>query len=425
MVVVVGGGRWGRVLLKTLINNFTELAPIYWVTKFGYKCNLSWVKENNFAEMIILVKKFNLIAQDSKSVGFIVNQANRHFVTAIKYLNLGFNVYIEKPATFNWYQTKQLAKMASIKNRKIAVSLPYFQAKYLTFFREKIPLSIKTVKTINIIWKDSIEERYGLIKKYDISLPLLLDVFPHIWSILRLSFPGDAIRLSNIKLVNGGESLILFGWVGKKELCVAIMRNACQRERILTFVDDKNKKFCINFSIEPGKIYYNDAPYHHQFKYKYNHIFLQLEKFFGSVSNNMSFDDSFKEWETCISLIGPFVNQVINLQKKVIIAAFLSDHKFTRSHYYAMTENLACMLYDIRLIDSFYEQSAAISIIKKILNYVLNICNLQNSNIKLHRILRIALNKNSFFQVLLKDLQKAIINRNYTKGDFVYDKKYN
>jgi hypothetical protein len=112
-VVLIGFGKWGKILFKNLKKITKEL---------------------------IIIKKRNLTKLDQNVNWAIVStQDQKHFKIVKKYLENNINVFCEKPITRNESQTKQLYKIAEKKNIYLIENQYYFFFfKKFTYFKKKI-----------------------------------------------------------------------------------------------------------------------------------------------------------------------------------------------------------------------------------------------------------------------------------------------
>ena len=115
-VVLIGFGKWGKVLFKNLKKITKEL---------------------------IIIKKKNLIKLNQNINWAIVStQDQKHYKIVKKYLENNINVFCEKPITRNESQTKELYKIAEKKNIYLIENQYYF------FFFKKFKFFKKKVNTI-------------------------------------------------------------------------------------------------------------------------------------------------------------------------------------------------------------------------------------------------------------------------------------
>tara|TARA_B100000963_G_scaffold362055_1_gene402820 strand:+ start:6596 stop:7582 length:987 start_codon:yes stop_codon:yes gene_type:complete len=240
---IVGGGRWAQIYLIEIIKNFKNIKKVYIYTNHPQQIG-NLIKKKKFDK--IEIKKLNKLKK-VKSKYFIIANKNKDHIKFAKFLiSLKCNILVEKifPLSLKDFQ-KLLIKLK--KNKvNLFLSSQYFFANYFYFIKKRI-IKINKIKKINIKWYDAVhEKRNGQLKKHDLKVNFLEDIFYHLNSILNI-FLGNGIidirekvrKINNLKTVNflykDSQINVRFTRVAKKR----------KRELVLFF---KKNKITINFS---------------------------------------------------------------------------------------------------------------------------------------------------------------------------------
>jgi hypothetical protein len=111
---------------------------------------------------------------------------------------------------------------------------------------------IGEIEAVQIIWSDALGEvGHHETKTYDVSLSVAQDVFPHIWSLLRLIDPDALLVCDSADPVEGGRRVALALRLGGADVVVEMERDADLRRRMLTVTGTAGQA-SINFAQEPG-----------------------------------------------------------------------------------------------------------------------------------------------------------------------------
>lgn len=288
-LVIVGGGRWSRQIIKTLVR---KIKIKYTITCITNKKNFflkKWLKKNKLKNKIILVKKIpeNL---SRNSLAIVCNSTRNHFLSATLALNKNYNVLIEKPISGSLAQAKKIYKIGKKFNKKIYCSNVYRYSLYLNKIISSI--SNKKINEIEFIWHDKLNEyRYGELKKNDVKIPIYFDILFHIFSLLDIFFKDKKYLINSIKKIFFEKDKALFSFKAKNiRINIDLYNKAKKRLRLLIFKNLKNK-YIINFSENQGQfIIFNNKSNIYKKKYsntKYP-LHLMLSKILLDIRKNSS-----------------------------------------------------------------------------------------------------------------------------------------
>jgi predicted dehydrogenase len=250
---VIGGGRWARTIAKVLLElklegrNILVCSPGHpggWIT---FKENLE-DRDRYRIEAVSTVE--NLLSADSVETVVIARSAKNHARTAISALEAGKDCFIEKPFALSLSEADQV--VAAAKGRRCFVGLVFLFAENLRLFANATA-NLGELHHLDIVWTDPcVEHRGGEAKRYDASINVLQDVFPHVWSIIALLLDPQTLRSPELELDGGGRIVKLRLAASTCDISVHIERDATYRRRFLR-CDGANGRSQIDFSSEPGK----------------------------------------------------------------------------------------------------------------------------------------------------------------------------
>jgi hypothetical protein len=263
-LLIVGGGRWARVIVSVLIRMKLPFDKVVLISKSNKK------KLNSFLSFISTEHNYYISVfeslddfSDIESVGaaIVANSARMHFETASYLLRNGVSVLVEKPIVLNISDAEELISKASGASARLVPSLQYSFCSYLYNFKHLLCNLSDEPVSFSLNWSDAIaEERYGEKKSYDHSLNIAQDVMPHIWTILATVFDSDAFTFETCEIGSGGR--LAYFEIKNDQLSgkVHLERDACIRKRLLEVKLKSGKLVSIDFAVEPGHIKVGDRP---------------------------------------------------------------------------------------------------------------------------------------------------------------------
>jgi predicted dehydrogenase len=183
-VLLVGGGRWGRVHASNLSALLTPDDLVLWVTRHNQGAASDVVNRLPNGPRFTLLGRLEEALVLSPRAALVVTAPDSHFAVANSCLRQGIPCLVEKPLAFRGAEALSLVDLATNNGLVLAVGLHLLSATYLRQFRCQV--SGRELAQIGIRWFDPAHEvRYGARKAADKRTPIIHDVYPHIWSIVR------------------------------------------------------------------------------------------------------------------------------------------------------------------------------------------------------------------------------------------------
>jgi predicted dehydrogenase len=181
----------------------------------------------------------------------IANRPALHAETAHRVLQAGKHAFVEKPFTLASAEAEALAAEAERRGLVIAVDLELFFASYLHHLRKL--MGTAAVRTIAIEWGDpAIEFRHGAIKHVNRDVSTVDEIFPHIWSVLRVLVPDQPPRLRQATSTEDTAHLV-FDIGSEATASIRLDRAAAARLRRVAIEFTDGRKLSLDFSAEPGQ----------------------------------------------------------------------------------------------------------------------------------------------------------------------------
>jgi predicted dehydrogenase len=243
-VAIIGGGRWGRVILSVLATSDLPLDRITMVTTHNVPLVQTVVSRLASRHPIRIVSALS----DSPSSAIIANAVRSHGETARYLIAQGIHLLIEKPVVLTSPEARQLLALAHEARTVLLPGLNYRFCSYLHHFVRRT-VSLHPVSGFELRWSDPADEmRYGERKTYDASINIADDVMPHIWAILSVLFPQDEFAITACRTARGGKSATFTLNAGAVKGTVILERDSSRRLRMIQLSPPAS----LDFSVEPG-----------------------------------------------------------------------------------------------------------------------------------------------------------------------------
>ena len=257
-VVVIGSGRWARVLTEVLC----AILPLRVTLSIHSNRNVNgikqWLAERSLKHKVDVYSGFSTLPSNKLTAVIVVNAARDHEQSVEWALGQGCPVLVEKPICLNSFSAQRLVNLALARNVYLATAHCFLFASYIESFAKLVSYE-KKIQSLRVLWMDpQSESRYGETKSYDPGLPVYADWLPHILSILGSFVPSPIWLCKNLIFLRGGSHLNIHFTCNHLQLHVELIRNGDSRQRIIEVIT-RHKKIFLDFSCEPGIIYTDGA----------------------------------------------------------------------------------------------------------------------------------------------------------------------
>ena len=257
-ILLAGGGRWGRVHASNLSALLTSDDLVLWVTQHNQSAASDRVNGFPGGPRFRLLNRLEEALVVRPHAALIVTAADSHVVVADRCLRRGISCLVEKPLAFRRAEALSLAELAVNNGLILAVGLHLLSATYLRQFKSHV--SGRELSQIEIRWFDAAHEvRYGERKAADKQTPIVHDVYPHIWSIVRVLTGCDRQVIEDGSRIQQ-HNLAFRSWALGVRVLAYCGRQAGVRERKIKLDFRDGGIASLDFTNEPGQSRLDNAP---------------------------------------------------------------------------------------------------------------------------------------------------------------------
>jgi predicted dehydrogenase len=233
-VLVVGGGRWARVIIETLCAMLDADVPIRFHSPNGRAAMGSWVRAKGLEARVADDSTWPLY-QPGNLVGTIIaNRARDHYSSTVLALAAGSPVLVEKPLTLHSTDTERLVDMARALEVQLFTSHVFLFATATTALKERL-ITLGGAERVSVDWTDPVNEvRHGEVKSFDPAVPIHWDWIPHVGSVLGFVLPDGPDGVREAIVTRGGARVEVYCHVGGTQCVVRLERESdCRRRRFV------------------------------------------------------------------------------------------------------------------------------------------------------------------------------------------------
>lgn len=260
-ILVIGGGRWSKIVVKLLLKDEFGIKQIHIVSVRNYSNTIKWVNEildnsNNHPNSIVVSKNVDEVLENTDiSYVYIANLPKDHLVTAFKAIKKGKHVLVEKPLEYNDNQLEELIELANSNESRLLINHEYRLASYFYNLKNIISKSNSNCNLIHIDWFDSyIENKWGVVKTPDFTVSVVSDLLPHILSILTTILGKTVLKELKLSQQEGGNFVAMSFNYNGVHIVTRLSRNASKTNRNIKVKLISGDIITLNFTHEPGII---------------------------------------------------------------------------------------------------------------------------------------------------------------------------
>ncbi len=203
-ILIIGRGRWSDVITKELISNFPNIEKI-----LVYSPKFRNIKNKISNKKIILTNSLKFIKEHNVKYIIISNKNSDHLKYIKLFLRSENNILCEKPLIIKKKELLNLESNLRKKKTFLTISMQFFYAFYFYFINKNF-VKNKKIEKIEIDWFDKKnEKKNGIVKKHDMKINFIEDIFYHVYSILSIlakikdySFHFQPIKKKNVEHIN-------------------------------------------------------------------------------------------------------------------------------------------------------------------------------------------------------------------------------
>jgi predicted dehydrogenase len=262
-IAVIGGGRWGHVTLKELASIDLPYENIVFVTRHNSASMQDLANKLKASDKPNIVHCYNLddlLANYNVAAAIVVNNAEQHFVSAMRLIENNIDILIEKPIVLNIEDANTLLTAATRNKVVIIPGLNYSYLSFLQTFRKLLIGSGKRPKSFALEWGDQagVFKYFSEMQTFSKNTTLADDEMSHIWAILNTVFDVVDIEINSCSIQKSGKYVDYMITCGNISGNVILDGAAPQRKRVLEIILEDSESISIDFTHEPGEINYKN-----------------------------------------------------------------------------------------------------------------------------------------------------------------------
>lgn len=258
-VVIVGGGRWGRVWASVISGARKTGSGITIVARQNHSEAREWMIAGGFRDMTVTDSIASALnSRPRPEIAIIASRPRDHVRDALEVLSAGIHVLVEKPIASVSGDAARLVLVAASTDRLLGVGTEFA---LLPAFHQAASV-METWKAgdlaVSLEWEDPVDEvRHGIEKATHEEIDVLGDLLPHALSIFRILKPNAGFTLSDRRLASGKRGGLV---LRDREGCP--FRLSCNAEgtsrRRFLHIESGGVRGSVDFSSHPAKIVVQD-----------------------------------------------------------------------------------------------------------------------------------------------------------------------
>jgi predicted dehydrogenase len=259
IVALIGGGRWGRVHASNLSRLLTARDRVVWVSRHNRDLLRSTIAEfSSSGPQFDVLESLEDCFREGPRAALVITSPVSHFSIADACLRRRIHTFVEKPLSFKTAEALSLMDIAERGKLVLAVGLHLLSASYIQHFRKK--LARRAIAHIAIRWFDPDHDwRHGELKRPDHSTPIVHDIYPHIWSLVRAITDCTEQRIESVSASRGG-GISIKSLAGEVAVDAECNRSATARQRSIDITFRDGGRATLDFTQEPGISTLDDVP---------------------------------------------------------------------------------------------------------------------------------------------------------------------
>jgi predicted dehydrogenase len=252
-IAVIGSGRWARVIAQTLCGLPGLDHQLVMFSHSQASALSEWIDAQGLAGRISVASGWPDVDRSDFLAAIVANRAGDHVAAASLTLAAGLPTLVEKPVAIGEGEVRGLVDCAARNATMLAASNVFQFARYVDAFGSLVR-SKERIQAITVAWSDPAREiRHGEVKSYDVSLPVVDDVLPHVVPLV-LRFGVTDLVPTTVSISRGGQRVEIAMTADRSAACTLVLeRNGTARQRSIR-VASESGEFALDFAQEPGVI---------------------------------------------------------------------------------------------------------------------------------------------------------------------------
>ena len=200
-ILIVGGGRWGKVWISVIANAQSTAKNICIVARTDAKSVRDWAKLNfNLSTILVYSSIAEAVTENPQlTAAIICSRPRNHLSDALEAYKYRLHVLVEKPMSINAAYNRLIATCSSEAQRVLAIGTEFAYLPALHQCANEFVNKRNGLKKISLTWEDpNIEVRHGSKKMRHEENGLLNDLLPHAFSIFRVFALNSRLNITHV-----------------------------------------------------------------------------------------------------------------------------------------------------------------------------------------------------------------------------------
>jgi predicted dehydrogenase len=251
-ISIIGGGRWARTIAGVLAGLDDGSHEVRLHARHSASDVAQWIAQRGFGARVTVSQDGPDYAAGKPDAIIVANRAVNHVAAAMRALDAGVPVLVEKPMAIGADDVRSLQECAAASGAMLAASHVFLFTRYLENFAAAVA-GLGHAHCLEMIWEDGQGDVVrGDVKSYDPAVPVFDDVLPHVLPVLA-RIAGQDLSPASLEIAHGGAQVTIDADAGGLRVTIRLARNAKARSRIL-IAHTKSGPCTLDFSVEPGVI---------------------------------------------------------------------------------------------------------------------------------------------------------------------------
>ncbi|MEV0695696.1 dTDP-4-amino-4,6-dideoxy-D-glucose ammonia-lyase [Streptomyces sp. NPDC050388] len=253
-VAVVGGGRWGRILTRTLVAHplVERITVVTRQNRDRFERRLAESRAGERGDPARITVAADLSEVRGVTAAVVATRASEHFAAAAALLRGKVPVLVEKPFVETAAQERELIELAAEHRVALGIDHEFLLAAWVEELRDLVA-GMPAPTQVGFVWHEPREVvRHGERRRTDLTVSACRDLFPHVLSVLTTVFgPGElCLDSATPRFADDGFDAA-FTWGGVAVRC-RILRNAPAQVRELTIGYRDSPTWVVDWRTEPA-----------------------------------------------------------------------------------------------------------------------------------------------------------------------------
>lgn len=200
-VLIVGGGRWGRVWASVIVSARGDARDIVMAARTDPVAARQWAGSDSAYSGIEVCEGIAqaMSRNPELKAAIVCSRPRDHLADVLEALRFGLHVLVEKPIAIDAQSARQMQAAAEQAQRKLSVGTEFAHLPALHQCAAERAWGGSGMLEVDVDWRDVRQEaRYGAIKARHTEVGAMGDLLPHAFSIFQVLAPERSLQLTEV-----------------------------------------------------------------------------------------------------------------------------------------------------------------------------------------------------------------------------------